>query len=541
MQVRSANSVAFSRAGKMQIPGFAVGVALLGLMAGSMNIRAASAAEPSPAAAAFAAASNTDPLLFPKDQFTLKTMTVKTSTGEKKVVYRDYEHIPYVAKPVDKDYQSLNVKVPVSVDGVAVDASHAPILFATGVGGYMSFNNATGTIGGPGGMAGPPGSFPGMPAGAIPPPGAGGTPVSGQEDMALAAGLVVVEPGCRGRDNKAKDGTNYGKAPAAIVDLKAAVRYIRHNQGVLPGNDDWIVSTGCSAGGGLSSLLGASGNSPLYEPYLKEIGAAEGKDNVFATSCGSPVTDLDHADGATEWMVGTALYKNAQVDQKVSAQLKASFVSYQAGLNLKGHNNYGTLTADNYAPYLVKEYLAPSAGKYLRELDEEKRKEYLSKNPWIAWDGKNASFDFWKYVNARMATRIKGAPAFDDFEMTTPETILFGTKTVDARHFTEFSLRHATNNPKATLDPQLQTLVNMMNPMYFIGQHNPGVAPHWWIRFGGSEGLPETIPINLAASLENQGKDVNAWVYWDAGHCADQDPEGFVVWVGKITGYKSHK
>ncbi len=63
---------------------------------------------------------------------------MKTSAGEKKVTYRSYMHIPYVANPVDKDYQSLNVSVPVEIDGKAVDAENAPILFDIGVGGYMS-------------------------------------------------------------------------------------------------------------------------------------------------------------------------------------------------------------------------------------------------------------------------------------------------------------------------------------------------------------------------------------------------------------------
>ncbi|WP_405645493.1 hypothetical protein [Streptomyces sp. NBC_00019] len=35
-----------------------------------------------------------------------------------------------MAKPVDVLYQSLNVSVPVTVDGTAVDARNAPILFA---------------------------------------------------------------------------------------------------------------------------------------------------------------------------------------------------------------------------------------------------------------------------------------------------------------------------------------------------------------------------------------------------------------------------
>lgn len=192
----------------------------------------------------------TDPLLFPKDSYTLETKIVKTSAGEKKVTFRSYLHVPYVAKPVDKEYQSLNVSVPVTVEGVAVDATNAPILFTNGVGGYMSASNIRsgfrmlpgGTPGrkmnggpdGPNGLGGPgkpPEGMPPMPAGGFGLGPNGNSKVSRNADLALAAGYVVVSPGCRGRDNKAADGTFYGKAPAAIVDLKAAVRYIRHNKG----------------------------------------------------------------------------------------------------------------------------------------------------------------------------------------------------------------------------------------------------------------------------------------------------------------------
>jgi hypothetical protein len=115
---------------------------------------------------------------------------------------------------------------------------------------------------------------------------------------------------------------------------------------------------------------------------------------------------------------------------------------------------------------------------------------------------------------------------------------LFGNKTTDSRHFTEFSLRHATGNPIARLDEDVPALVNLMNPMYFIGQNNPGIAGHWWIRHGSSDrdtSLP--VIINLATSLENRKKDVNTWLYWDAGHGADEDPEEFIAWIGTITGF----
>ena len=473
-----------------------------------------------------------DPLLFPKDAFVEETKTVKTSSGERTVTVHSYKHVPYVANPVDKDYQSLDVTVPVRVDGKAVDAAHAPILLAVGVGGYMSVRNAA-AGGASGRMGGPPGG-----RGMGGPAGTGN--ISRNTDLALAAGYVVVSPGCRGRDNRAADGTYYGKAPAAIVDLKAAVRYIRHNAGFLPGNAEWIVTTGVSAGGALSALLGASGNSRLYDAYLKVIGAADASDAVFASAAFCPIMDLDHADMAYEWMYGSVPARSGLVNLDLSTQLKGTFAAYQASLKLQGKNGFGTLTADNYATYLLKMYLYPSANKYLTGLTEEQRAAYLARNPWLAWSDSKATFTFADYV--AHVGRMKGLPAFDDFEMKQPEPNVFGNKTTNARHFTDFSLRHAGGNADARVDDGLRTVVNLMNPMYFIGQDNRGLAGHWWIRMGTSDNHTSlTVVGNLAASLENRNKDVNAWLYWDAGHGADQDAEDFIAWVGTNTGFTGRR
>jgi len=453
-----------------------------------------------------------DPLLFPKDNYTIETVVVPTSAGEKKVTYRSYRHIPYVANPVDKDYQSLNVSVPIKIDDVNVDAASAPILFKNGVGGYMSSNNAkTGSQ--------------------------ANSERDRREDLALAAGYVVVFPGSRGRDNQAADGTYYGKAPAAIVDLKAAVRYVRHNKGIIPGNTDWIVSVGCSAGGALSALLGTSGNSTLYDPYLKEIGAADADDNIYASACYSPITDLEHADMAYEWMYGTLPTRSGQVDQEHSIQLKNSYAAYQASLNLQGKNNFGVLIADNYDEYLLQYYFIPSANKFLQGLTAEKRTEYLKNNSWITWTNNSAKFSFSDYT--KHAGRMKGLPAFDGFDMKVPEPILFGNETTNARHFTNFSLQHSTGNSNAEIDGGLQQVVNLMNAMYFLGPKSSSCAKYWWLRNGSKDNhTSQTIMINLATSLENQGRNVNTWVFWDGGHCADEDPEGFINWIGEITGYR---
>jgi hypothetical protein len=461
-----------------------------------------------------------DPLLFPKENFTVETKTVKTSKGERKVTYRSYMHLPYVANPVDKDYQSMNVSVPVKVDDAAVDATNAPILFVIGVGGYMSVNNArTGSGNTQGGVGGPP--------------------ASGKADLALAAGYVVVSPGCRGRDNKAPDGTFYGKAPAAIVDLKAAIRYIRHNEGIIPGNVNRIFSTGVSAGGALSALLGASGNSPLYDSYLKEIGAADAKDNIFGSACFCPITDLEHADGAYEWMYGTTPARSGLVDQKLSEQLKDINSVYQFSLELEGKNSFGTITAENYDKYLLLYYMIPSANKYLEGLPKEKRKEYLAKNKWITWTVKGATFTFADYV--KHVGRMKGLPAFDDFEMRQPEPDLFGNRTIPARHFTGFSLKQASGNMSAEIDSEVKTQVNLMNAMYFTGQNNSSCADHWWLRQGTSDAhTSQTVIVNLALSLENANRNVNTSLYWDAGHGADKDPEAFIAWMGSATGFSKN-
>ncbi len=503
-----------------------------------------------------AMAAQADPLAFPAARFALETKTVKSGGVEHTVQYRVYKHLSYVAKPVDKAYQSLDVSVPVKIDGKPVNASGAPIVLDIRVGGYMSVNNANSERRGP--PPGGAGMAPGGPgAGDMPPPptGAGasegaGPAAAGQPprggvlpmmggngdkvSLALAAGYVVVTPGVRGWDNKAKDGSYFGKAPAAIVDLKAAVRYIRHNAGKLPGNANWIVSSGCSAGGALSALVGASGNSPLFEPYLKAIGAANAPDNIFASACYSPITDLDHADVSYEWMFGKVPGRTGLVDQALSAEMAAANLTYQDSLGLTGRDGFGPVTGARLGDYMLQAYVQPAASKYLAGLDETARAAYLAANPWVKWDGKAATFSFADY--ASHATRMKGLPSFDDFKLSAPETKLFGDSTTEARHFTEYSLRHATGKADAQLDPKLQELIHMMNAMYFTG--NPGAAPHWWLRNGSSDNNnSQSVLINLATSLENHGRDVNALLFWDGGHCADDDPAGMVTWISQITGY----
>jgi hypothetical protein len=459
-------------------------------------------------------------LVFDPGAYTELTVAITDTEGTvHEVVYHFHKVASYVAKPVDVLYQSLNISVPVTIDGTAVDATDAPILLANSVGGYMpsSVANKTGI------------TATGM---------GGGT---SRQGLALAAGYVVVEPGARGRTLVDAAGTYYGTAPAAIVDLKAAVRYLKSNKGRVPGNVHRIVSSGVSAGGALSSLLGASGDSPLYEPYLKEIGAADASDAIFATGAWCPITDLEHADMAYEWCWGSnPLGSGALVDRTISRELGTAYGDYFASLNLSAPG-FGRLSTRNLDDYLLKTFMQPSATKYLAALSDSARETYLAAHPSLTWKDGRATFtwaDFLTHVGARK----KNAPSFDAFDLSTPENNLYGTGTTRARHFTLYSLRHEGGD-SARLDEDIPAKLHLMNPMYhLVDKVNGSRSKHWWIRLGTKDtDTSHTVAGNLSARLTSLGDDVDTAYYWDAGHGADQDPADFIKWIAAVSGHKGHK
>ena len=163
--------------------------------------------------------------------------SVVLPTG-KKVGYTAYTKLYYVTHVEDSTYQYLNVFVP---DGAT---QKTPIFMPNYVGGYMAAEPKMIDEGDASGRA-------------------------------LAEGYVVVIPGARGRNSVvSKNGkTVYtGRAPKGLLDLKAAVRYLRLFDKEMPGDAERIITDGTSAGGAMSSLLGTSGNNPAYQPLLKAMG-----------------------------------------------------------------------------------------------------------------------------------------------------------------------------------------------------------------------------------------------------------------------------
>lgn len=505
-----------------------------------------------------------DVLRLDPNAFTLKELEIEGKT----VTYKEYKSLCYCENPVDDDYQSLDIQIPVSVNGKPLDATAAPILLAVNVAGYTATankgNHAMGSHADPHGRG--PGSMPGMPPmggpggmPGMPPMGGPGGPPGGPggkgpdyvANKALSLGFVCVKPGVRGRncqwsedDPRAKDGLYYGKAPAAMVDLKAAVRYLRHNSDLIPGNTDHIVTHGGSAGGGLSCLLAASGDSPEYQPYLDAIGAAPESDRVFASASFSPVMNLENGDGAYEFEWSHVPYTGGPfshqeprlVNQESAQTLKNAYKTYLEHCQLVGHGDWGILTIDNMADYCMSEYLLPEAKRFLSQKTEAEKAEYLAQNPWIQPQGDGYSFTFQDF--ATHAGREKDLPAFDEFPLNNAETLVFGSQTENARHFTPFALQQATGDPNAQVDEELQHILNIFNPMWHVLQGNPGCSQHWWIRHGGVDGAT-SVPtvLNFATALENQGKKVNARIIWDGGHCEDDDPDGLLDWYCKVCQY----
>lgn len=179
-------------------------------------------------------------------------------------------------------------------------------------------------------------------------------------------GFIYVHAGCRGRD----DG-----APAGVTDLKAAIRYIRYNSGVIAGDTESIFTFGMSGGGAQSAIVGATGDSELYNDYLTAIGAVEGvSDAVAGSMCWCPITNLDTADASYEWMMGTTRSGLSDEEQQISDKLAEAYAEYVNKAGFKDESgNALTLTASSSGIYQSGTYY-----DYIKSVIETSLNHFLS-------------------------------------------------------------------------------------------------------------------------------------------------------------------
>ncbi len=199
----------------------------------------------------------------------------------------------------------------------------------------------------------------------------------------LKAGFVYVYAGCRGRK---LDDNACGAAPWGVTDLKAAVRTLRYNDALIPGDKDRIFSFGHSGGGAQSAVLGASGDAQGYSEYLAAIGAptedAAGKklsDAIYGAMCWCPITCLMSADAAYEWNMGQFASSGTRADatftRQLSQDLAAAYRDYINALGLVDENGTalsledggeGIACAGTYYDY-VKRQVETSLNNFLAD------------------------------------------------------------------------------------------------------------------------------------------------------------------------------
>ena len=461
------------------------------------------------------------------------------TVDNKEIKYRAFEYIPYVSNPIDIDQQYINIYIPEeyfnngTVNGY--NTQTAPIFMPNNVGGYM-------------------------PSQPMAPKVENNKPNSAL--YALSRGYVVASPATRGRTNKASDGNFIGKAPAVIVDLQAATAYLHANDATMPGNAKRIITNGTSAGGAVSLLQGATGNTSDYQPYLQALGAATASTDVYASSAYAPITNLDAADMAYEWSyngitsfnkvtMGQGELPQANVggapapmqrsvqrvnltndDVAYSDLLKSHFPDYVNNLQLRDRTGVilkldkkGNGTFKQY----VKSFIIDAANKAKSNGADLSRYSFLilDKNTGLVkdidWDAYNS-----------FTSRSKAPGAFDSRANDSGENSLFGTSTSDTNHFTITAALHDTT-PNNDVYVENAKIVTMMNPMNYLGSPSATNAKYYRIRYGTADSNTSVaIPLIVGTRAQNLGYSVDMATPFGVDHAGDYDLQDLFNWMDSI-------
>nr|WP_274389057.1 subtype B tannase [Acinetobacter pittii] len=404
---------------------------------------------------------------------------------------------------------------------------------------------------------------------------------------ALKAGYIVVDVGTRGRGIRSYDGTWAGKAPAVIVDAKAAIRYLRLNDTLLPGSAEKIIITGTSGGGGLISTVAASGNSPDYLSYLAEIGAAgvrgsgtsltsTVKDNVFAVVAYCPINNLANADLGYEWQYNASRNDSNtgnlnSVSYSAGPQLTASkeiaekFPMYLQTLNLKLPNGQ-QLTAENM-PDQIKEQIKSEIERQLAKGTPVPNfgENFVSSkatlvNDWLKHDGsKVTEIDYQKFLNYVAANQaLKTVVAFDAVGVNgntaiSGETNLFGDSQNEYNNFTQWSWDHNSKtadgsgqddtglswenylNSNSSTANLLKDQLKMVNPIAYLNT-TTDTAPYWYIRHGMLDrdtSFAMQMILYYAVTNDSKVKDTNFKLPYLTGHAGNYDVQEAFKWINE--------
>ena len=483
--------------------------------------------------------------------------------GDSKYVeipYYSLENVVYCTDPVDETYQTMNIYVPAcymtEVDGgyganekglfgvagqdgstIFVMTEEAPIIY---------WNSVTGYAAGPAGTIG--NTRPGQ--------------NSGYYYQFLEQGFVVVLVGARGRTSKDENGNINGLVPEGLTDLKAGVRWLKYNDDYLPGDSDKIVSVGVSAGGGMSAMLGATGNSPLFDPYLERIGALDATDDIWASVDYCPITNLEVGDGGSEWQngvkaPGTTDMMGNPLDELTIALSQAVYDKYVAYMQELGfdladdgrggafYEGYLAAWEDSFNSYIALHYAGKpdDAAAFIRESDPT--------GTWLTWDAETGahitSVD--DYVDNMFGGTSMGGdlvPVYDVPDYSSMEGQVFGGK-----HFS-WLVRDALGTIldvpgaqelydayTADLEDGGSELGELYDPLAFIVKGESDVADYWRFRIGGADSnvaQSHAWALNEALQKYRDGEAATDYaICYGIGHqVVEYDPYDLIDWVYEI-------
>ncbi len=368
-------------------------------------------------------------------------------------------------------------------------------------------------------------------------------------------GYVYVVAGCRGKD---------AGVPAGVTDLKAAIRYIRYISEQIPGDMERIVVFGHSGGGSQSAVLGSSGDSALYLPYLQSIGAADTSDAVAAVMAWCPITSYDTSDLAYEWNMGCTRDGLSETEQNISDQLAEAYAAYvnamefhdaEGNLLTLEESEEGIYQAGTYYEYL-KKVIETSLEHYLEDegYSEEGAQSYIDSlnrdEEWIMYDGTSITISSIASFAEHCKEASKPIAAFDKLEEGGHE--LFNTGDGEKTHYdsvlyeivkgTEYEAAVAEDIVKTDyLGNDMQYRINMFSPLYYLMENSEGygtskAASYWRIRSGITQGdTALTTEVNLALALNNYGAETDFETVWEQGHTqAERTGKGtsnFISWL----------
>lgn len=386
----------------------------------------------------------------------------------------------------------------------------------------------------------------------------------------LKAGFIYVNPGIRGRissggPNASSSSTSVSYetgAPWGVTDLKAAIRYLRYNSDVLPGNLENIFAFGHSGGGAQTAVLGASGDSELYTPYLEAIGAAMTDKNgdalsdaILGANSWCPITSLSSANLGYEWNMGQFSTSGTRAEgtwtKALSDDLAKEFATYINSMGFKDEDGNtlaleestsGIYLAGSYYDYLLKVINTSAAG--------------------------SASFTNLSDFVTGYKSATKSVGAFDNPDKSQTENYVFADSSNNPLHFddnlftlvatsgnyvsysdfdpssylTAFTTDFATKDSVGNAPNVRETIYDPINFLTDSENYASTPAKYWRIRSGIEQGdTALTTEVNLyLATLNNKNvESVDFATVWGKGHTEAETSgsatENFISWVKSVT------